>query len=54
MDARNKIIQKQRFKFKDARDRLAQIAKQGDARDRLNKMRKTKPGDKVSGMLPLS
>ncbi|XP_068240824.1 LOW QUALITY PROTEIN: polymerase delta-interacting protein 3-like [Palaemon carinicauda] len=46
-DARNRIIQKQRTKFRDARDRLAQIAKQGDARDKLNQIRKGKPGDKV-------
>ncbi|XP_064118582.1 polymerase delta-interacting protein 3-like isoform X3 [Macrobrachium nipponense] len=46
-DARNRIIQKQRIKFRDARDRLAQIAKQGDARDKLNQIRKGKPGDKV-------
>ncbi|KAK7084009.1 polymerase delta-interacting protein 3 [Halocaridina rubra] len=39
-DARNRIIQKQRGKFRDARDRLAQLAKQGDARDKLNRIRK--------------
>lgn len=26
--------------MRDARDRLAELAKQGDARDRINKMRK--------------
>ncbi|XP_071516098.1 uncharacterized protein [Panulirus ornatus] len=39
-DVRNKIIQKKRLRLRDARDRLAEIAKQGDARDRINKMRK--------------
>lgn len=39
-DARNKIIQKKRLRFRDARDRLAEIAKQGDARDKINKNRK--------------
>ncbi|XP_053639450.1 uncharacterized protein [Cherax quadricarinatus] len=39
-DARNRIIQKKRERFPDARDRLAEIAKQGDAREKINKIRK--------------
>ncbi|XP_050716708.1 uncharacterized protein LOC126998750 isoform X1 [Eriocheir sinensis] len=39
-DVRNKIIHKKRLRMRDARDRLAELAKQGDARDRINKMRK--------------
>lgn len=38
-DARLKIIQKNRQKLKDARDKLAEIAKQGDARSKLDKLR---------------
>lgn len=41
LDARNKIIQKNRAKIHDARDRLAQIAKRsGDARLKLMKKKK--------------
>ena len=40
VDARNKIVQLKRNNFKDARDQLAQIAKTGDVRDKLNKIRK--------------
>lgn len=39
-DMRNKIIQKKRLRMHDARDRLHELAKQGDARERLNKMRR--------------
>ncbi|XP_069188996.1 uncharacterized protein [Procambarus clarkii] len=39
-DARNRIIEKKRMRFPDARDRLAEIAKQGDARDKINNIRK--------------
>ncbi|KAK4293711.1 hypothetical protein Pmani_033610 [Petrolisthes manimaculis] len=39
-DVRNKIIQQKRHRMHDARDRLAELAKQGDARDRLNKIRR--------------
>ncbi|KAG0699144.1 hypothetical protein GWK47_025885 [Chionoecetes opilio] len=39
-DVRNKIIQNKRLRMHDARDRLAELAKQGDARERINKMRK--------------
>lgn len=38
-DARMKIIQKQRQKITDAREKLGQIAKQTDARIRLQKLR---------------
>ncbi|KAK0160439.1 hypothetical protein PV328_007849 [Microctonus aethiopoides] len=38
-DARYKIIQKNRAKLTDARDKLAQIAKQSDARLKLDKIR---------------
>ncbi|MPC42081.1 hypothetical protein E2C01_035696 [Portunus trituberculatus] len=48
-DVRNKIIQNKRLRMRDARDRLAELAKQGDARERINKMRrKTVPLKKVS------
>lgn len=40
-DARLKIIQKNRSKLTDARDKLAQIAKQSDARLKLDKIRAT-------------
>ncbi|XP_045135311.1 polymerase delta-interacting protein 3-like isoform X2 [Portunus trituberculatus] len=39
-DVRNKIIQNKRLRMRDARDRLAELAKQGDARERINKMRR--------------
>lgn len=40
IDARNKIVQKNRSKIRDARDKLAQIAKRsGDARQKLNSKR---------------
>lgn len=38
-DARFKIIQKNREKLTDARDKLAEIAKQSDARLKLDKIR---------------
>lgn len=41
-DARLKIIQKNRQKMVDARDKLAQIAKQTDARFKLNKLKSSK------------
>lgn len=41
-DARLKIIQKNRQKMVDARDKLAQIAKQTDARFKLNKLKNSK------------
>lgn len=41
-DARLKIIQKNRQKMVDARDKLAQIAKQTDARLKLNKLKSSK------------
>ncbi|XP_033229846.1 uncharacterized protein LOC117181363 [Belonocnema kinseyi] len=40
-DARLKIIQKNRLKLTDARDKLAEIAKQSDARLKLDKLRAT-------------
>ncbi|XP_034942092.1 polymerase delta-interacting protein 3-like [Chelonus insularis] len=40
-DARLKIIQKNRAKLTDARDKLAEIAKQSDARLKLEKLRAT-------------
>ncbi|XP_051159912.1 polymerase delta-interacting protein 3-like [Leptopilina boulardi] len=40
-DARFKIIQKNRLKMTDARDKLAQIAKQSDARLKIDKLRAT-------------
>lgn len=40
-DARLKIIQKNREKLTDARDKLAEIAKQSDARLKLDKLRAT-------------
>ena len=42
-DARFKIIQKKRKTITDARDKLAQIAKQSDARLKLQKLRSTQP-----------
>lgn len=42
-DARFKIIQKKRRHIADARDKLAQIAKQSDARLKLQKLRATNP-----------
>lgn len=42
-DARIKIIQKKRTHIADARDKLAQIAKQSDARLKLQKMRGSGP-----------
>lgn len=48
IDARNKIVQKNRSKIRDARDKLAQIAKRsGDARHKLNSKRK-QSADKYS------
>lgn len=46
IDARNKIIQKNRLKIRDARDKLAQIAKRsGDARLKLmKKTQRSRPG----------
>ncbi|XP_043463272.1 polymerase delta-interacting protein 3-like [Leptopilina heterotoma] len=40
-DARFKIIQKNRLKMTDARDKLAEIAKQSDARLKIDKLRAT-------------
>ncbi|XP_011311937.1 uncharacterized protein [Fopius arisanus] len=48
-DARFKIIQKNREKLTDARDKLAQIAKQSDARLKLEKLRAT---HKTLAMMP--
>lgn len=42
-DARNKIIQKNRSKIRDARDKLAEIAKTTDARLKIMKKRKNNP-----------
>lgn len=42
VDARLRIIQKNRQKMVDARDKLAQIAKQTDARLKLNKLKNSK------------
>ena len=47
-DARNRLISKQRASMGDARDRLAMMAKQTDARDKLKKIRNLKQG-KVRG-----
>lgn len=38
-DARNKIISKKRNQITDAREKLAQLAKQKDARLKLEKLR---------------
>lgn len=43
-DARNKIIQGKKQKIGDAREKLGQLARQGDARDRLNRLKKGKQG----------
>ncbi|GLV41725.1 uncharacterized protein CBL_00338 [Carabus blaptoides fortunei] len=43
-DARLKIIQKNRSKFVDARDRLAQMAKKTDARAKILKLRQGREG----------
>lgn len=43
-DARNKIIQKKKQNMGDARERLGELARQGDARDRLNTIRKGTTG----------
>lgn len=50
-DARNKIIQKQRQKLTDAREKLGQIAKQTDARLRLLKLRESQRGI-IAGVRP--
>ncbi|KAL7305217.1 hypothetical protein TKK_0002603 [Trichogramma kaykai] len=47
-DARFKIIQKKRKHITDARDKLAQIAKQSDARLKLQKLRASNPKKIVS------
>lgn len=39
-DARNKIISKKRTQITDAREKLGQLAKQKDARLKLEQMRK--------------
>lgn len=51
-DARFKIIQKNREKLTDARDKLAEIAKQSDARLKLDKIRAShfKKTDHLSGI----
>lgn len=51
-DARFKIIQKNRLKMTDARDKLAEIAKQSDARLKLDKLRAShlKKMDPFSGI----
>lgn len=41
-DARLRIIQKNRQKLTDARDKLAEIAKQSDARLKLDKLRENR------------
>lgn len=41
-DARLRIIQKNRQKLTDARDKLAEIAKQTDARFKLDKLRENR------------
>lgn len=41
-DARLRIIQKNRQKLTDARDKLAEIAKQTDARLKLDKLRENR------------
>lgn len=38
-DARNRIIQKKRLHLTDARDKLCELAKQTDARQKLEKLR---------------
>lgn len=43
-DARNKIIAKKRLTMVDARDQLAQLAMQTDARDKLNNLRVQRRG----------
>lgn len=51
-DARLKIIQNKRQKLTDARDKLAEIAKKSDAREKLEKLRqkrsKGRPGSQVN------
>lgn len=51
-DARFKIIQKNRQKLTDARDKLAEIAKQSDARLKLDKIRASqyKKIDTIAGI----
>lgn len=49
-DARFKIIQKNREKMTDARDKLAEIAKQSDARIKLDKIRASQY--KINAQLP--
>ena len=44
-DARQKIIQSNRFKTGDARDKLAKLAKNTDARSKLEKIRGMKAGN---------
>lgn len=39
MDARNKIISKKRIQITDARDKLAELAKQRDARLKLEHLK---------------
>ena len=46
-DARNKIISKKRTQITDAREKLAQLAKQKDARLKLEKLRQ----ERVSSIL---
>lgn len=52
-DARFKIIQKNRLKMTDARDKLAEIAKQSDARLKIDKLRATQ-FKKVDSFLSIS
>lgn len=43
-DARNKIISKKRIQITDAREKLAELAKQKDARLKLEKLRLDRVG----------
>ena len=47
-DARMKLIKKNRTQFRDARDKLAKLAKGSDARQKLEKIRNLKAGKVIN------
>ncbi|CAG4910614.1 unnamed protein product [Colias eurytheme] len=49
IDARNKIVSKKRTQIRDAREKLAELAKQKDARLKLQQLRAKKASNKPSG-----
>lgn len=53
-DARGRIIARKRSNMTDARDQLAQLAKSGDARDRINLKRNPGAAKKSAGIPALS